>query len=259
MQFEALLLAGLLTSAMLLRKRRITEALWILALAHASLNSVRHAPIFAIVAGPLIAEQAEELWRAWSRRTRRNSIPQTVYQIGVDLSSAFRRSSLWPAVGVAALVLVNDPIHWPSDFPKEFFPVDLVGANAGLLEQGRVLTTDQWGDYLIFRFYPTQRVYVDGRSDFYGESLGKEYLRVLQLAHDWRDIMERRAFNIVLLPMDWPLVEALKRDPQWKIAADTGKAILFISTKPRHVPVPGIASPRQTAEGLRTKENPVTG
>ena len=44
----------------------------------------------------------------------------------------------------------------------------MVHANAERLERGRLLTTDQWGDYIIYCFYPRQKVFMDGRSDFYG-------------------------------------------------------------------------------------------
>jgi hypothetical protein len=58
-----------------------------------------------------------------------------------------------------------------------------------------LLTVDQWGDYLIYCFYPQQKVFVDGRSDFYGEALGKEYLHLLQGAYDWRTILQRHGFD----------------------------------------------------------------
>ena len=38
----------------------------------------------------------------------------------------------------------------------------------------RIFTHDQWGDYLIYRLYPQTKVFMDGRSDFYGTGLRKE-------------------------------------------------------------------------------------
>jgi hypothetical protein len=90
-----------------------------------------------------------------------------------------------------------------------------------------LLTPDQWGDYLIYCFYPRQRVFVDGRSDFYGETLGREYLHLLQGAYDWRAILKRNGFDRALVPVDWPLTAILKLDPSWQVVEDDGKAILF--------------------------------
>ena len=135
--------------------------------------------------------------------------------------------SVWPALVVAALIAIDAPIKWPTDFPSEAFPVAMVHQNAELLQSGRLLTPDQWGDYLIYCYYPRQRVFVDGRSDFYGESLGREYLHLLQGAYDWRAILKRYGFDRALLPVDWPLTTILKLDPSWRVMKDDGKAILF--------------------------------
>ena len=64
LQYELLLLAGLITSGFLFRRRLFAEGLWVLFLAHSSLISVRHAPLYATVAAPLIACEISEWWRA---------------------------------------------------------------------------------------------------------------------------------------------------------------------------------------------------
>jgi hypothetical protein len=103
----------------------------------------------------------------------------------------------------------------------------MVHQHAGLIASGRLLTTDQWGDYIIYSFYPRQKVYVDGRSDFYGETLGQQYLHLLQGAYDWRTIVDRNGFNVALLPVDWPLASMLKLDPSWQVVQDDKRVILF--------------------------------
>src|SRR5260370_16536899 len=50
----------------------------------------------------------------------------------------------------------------------------------------RIFTSDQWGDYLTYRFYPRIRVFVDGRSDLFGPTLGKEYIHTAGGQHDWK-------------------------------------------------------------------------
>ena len=225
-QFEIVLIIGLLVVAPLLRKRRIADALLILFLAHSSLMSVRHATIFCLACVPLIAEEISCQWSALSTRMPRKSILATLHSMGSDLAKPFRRSTAW--IPVTLLIVALAPLSWPTDFPKVVFPTDLVNQHAGLLQSSRVLTTDQWADYLIFRFYPRQKVYVDGRSDFYGEQLGNEYLHLLQLAPGWEQTLARRGFDAVLLPPHWPLVQMLKSSPQWRVEADTTTAVLFL-------------------------------
>ncbi len=150
-----------------------------------------------------------------------------LHQLGTDLAPGFRRTSVWPAVFILALVLVDAPIKWPRDFPSEMFPTAMIQRHAGLVSTGRLLTTDQWGDYIIYSFYPRQRVFVDGRSDFYGEALANQYLHLLQGAYDWRAIMERNRFDVALLPAEWPLSSLLKQDPSWRVVADDHRSVLF--------------------------------
>jgi hypothetical protein len=226
-QFEVLLLAGLIAIGFLLRRRMFAEALWVLFLAHSSLISVRHAPLYATIAAPLIACELSEWWRSAVAGMQKSSALRILYQLGADLAPGFRRTSIWPAVLIVGLAMWDAPQKWPRDFPREMFPASMVHQHAGLVASGRLLTTDQWGDYIIYSFYPRQKVYVDGRSDFYGEKLGQEYLHLMQGAYDWRAILERNRFDVALLPVDWPLASMLKLDPSWRVVQDDTRVILF--------------------------------
>jgi hypothetical protein len=232
-QFEALLIAGLVTAGFLLAKRRYTEAFWILFLAHASLTSVRHAPIFSAVAAPFVACQLSEWWSAASKHMKKSDALRILNQMGSDLAPGFHRGSIWPVAFVVALIAIDAPIAWPRDFPEELFPAAMVQRNVGLISTGRLLTTDQWGDYIIFHFYPQQRVYVDGRSDFYGEAFANQYLHLLQGAYDWREIVARNGFTVALLPANWPLASFLKQDPSWQVVADDHRSLLFRRLSPQ--------------------------
>lgn len=227
MQYMVLLIAGLVVAGFLLAKRRITEALLILFLAYASLTSVRHAPIFATIAAPLLACELSEWWSSAAAQRKKSDALQILHQMGRDLAPGFRRTSLWPAVFVLFLVAMDAPLRWPADFPSEMFPTEIVHGHSDLVASGRLLTTDQWGDYVIYSFYPRQKVFVDGRSDFYGEALANQYLHLVQGAYDWRSILERNGFTVALLPADWPLSTLLKQDRSWRVVSDDHRAVLF--------------------------------
>jgi hypothetical protein len=74
---------------------------------------------------------------------------------------------------------------------------------------------------------------MDGRSDFYGESLGKDYLHLLQGAYDWHAILVRYGFHAALLPVDLPLTAMLKVDPAWRVVQDDHHAVLFVHLGPQ--------------------------
>ena len=227
-QFEILLIVGLILTGFFLRRRQVTEALWIVFLAHSSLVSVRHATLYTAIAAPLIATELSAAWRAGAAGLKKSSIARILLQLGEDLRGFFRWTSVWPALLILTLAMLDAPLKWPRDFPTEAFPVALVHENSSVLESGRLLTTDQWGDYIIYCFYPRQRVFVDGRSDFYGETLGKEYLHLLQGSYDAQSILARYHFDRALLPVDWSLASLLKIDSNWQVVKDDGHAILFV-------------------------------
>jgi hypothetical protein len=91
----------------------------------------------------------------------------------------------------------------------------------------RIFTSDQWGDYLIYRYYPKLKVFIDGRSDFYGPELGDEYLQAMNSNHKWSEIFDRYQFDVALLPVEWPLATTIKTRPDWKVKYDDGKALLL--------------------------------
>jgi hypothetical protein len=108
----------------------------------------------------------------------------------------------------------------------------MVAKYGELIGGSRVFSTDQWGDYLIYHLYPRQRVFVDGRSDFYGEALCEDYLKLMNAQASWESVLERYGFDLILLPVKWPLISALKLSPKWRIVADDGSAILFAPAQP---------------------------
>jgi hypothetical protein len=91
----------------------------------------------------------------------------------------------------------------------------------------RILTSDQWADYLIFRLYPRQRVFFDGRSDFYGAALGADYRKLLVAERPWREVIDRYGFELALLPHDWPLSTTLDREPGWRRVYEDRVGVLF--------------------------------
>lgn len=241
LHFEVLLVAGLLVSAIQLRRRRIVEPLVLLFWAHQSLMSVRHAPLLAIVAVPLLADQLMEWWHGWVRGASKRSVRGIMAGLAADCQPALARLSLWPLAAVIVIMAPFVPVEWPRDFPAERYPVVLVREHAGLFKAKRTLTNDEWADYLLYANYPDQRVFFDGRSDFYGKELGEEFLDLLRGSWRWRELLERYEVEVVLLGPGHGLSSLLKQDPDWVLLRDTGKELLFERRGP---------AGKRTGEGL---------
>lgn len=256
LQFEAVLIAGVICAGLLLSRKRIVEALWILYFAHASLGSSRHIPLFLLIASPAIALEATSLWNRIFQGQPRNSIRNILHSLSRDVATGFRRTTFWIVFGTLPVVAITSARSWPTDFAKTF-PVGMVAAQQDRILGSRLFTSDQWGDYILYKLWPRQKVFIDGRSDFYGEKLGKEYLSLMNADFRWREIVRRYDFNVLLLPVKWPLVSVVKLSPEWRVVADDGTAILFEHSGFPHThkesPVPWLMESVANVEGTRER------
>ena len=231
--FAVLLLAGVALSSRLLARRQWFEGMLVLVWALAALRSARHVPLYAVVSAPAIACELSVWWAARALRSRPRSVARVLWDAGQEMGRS-RRLTWWAAaLGALALwlALPQPPI---GDFPGSRFPVAAVSANRGrLTPSARVLTSDQWADYLIFQLYPRQRVFFDGRSDFYGPALGADYQVLLSAAPQWPAVLARYRFDTALLPFDWPLGSILEHDPGWDLIYRDRIARLFVRRDPK--------------------------
>jgi hypothetical protein len=223
--FAAMLLA---TAAVAFRGDRF-EGLLAVAWGFASMRSARHIPLFAVAAAPVLAEACAGWWRQKAEAAPATSAWRLLWQTSLDLG---RRPAATVWLGVAGIVAVAPPGVAAVEFPEQRFPVAAVERNVDVLAEAnagaRVLTSDQWADYLIYRLYPRQKVFFDGRSDFYGPALGTEYRELLGGRQSWREVMQRHGFDRALLPRDWPLSTVLDREPGWRRLYEDGTAVLFV-------------------------------
>jgi hypothetical protein len=230
LEFEILLFAGLAMISVLFREGRLAGLLLIVLWAHAALVSARHVPLYAIVAAPVCAGEASLIWSRWTAGFSRRSIAGLVRDCLRDFSAAPARTSLWAPAVLLGLSFV--PWDGPRDFPANRFPVAALDRNRRVIAPAtgappRILTSDQWGDYLIYRLYPDERVFVDGRSDFYGPVIGRQYLELLNAAPNWKSIVVAYGFDVALLPAEWPLGQLMRLDPGWRVRYQDRQAILL--------------------------------
>jgi hypothetical protein len=225
LHFELLLVAALLLAGRLLARQRVADALLVVFWAHLALTSVRHVPLFAIASAPLVAVEISGLWEGC--RGSAKSVGGILWTLGVDLSAGFSRLSFWAPVVVAGVMLLTPAVRWPRDFPASRFPVALTRQESSRLSAARVFTSDQWGDYLIYRGWPQQKVFIDGRSDFYGPAVGNDYLRLMEARPGWENLFRKYEIGAALLPRDWPLTELLGKHPAWRRIREDGLAVLY--------------------------------
>ena len=237
--FEGMLLTGAAAAFWYVAKGRFTEPLLLLMWGHAALLAARNIPIFMIAAAPLVAWAIEE-WLArlpqlrvaeWLRNAVRKFNLVAAETSGTDDIGRWHLASVAGALVVAALLYAPSP---PKAFRAEFDPDRYP---AGAIETirhdptARIFTYDQWGDYLIYRLYPHTKVFVDGRSDFYGNDFEEKCIAVLSVKYDWEKILGGFGIDTILLPPSAPLSGALKESSRWRVVYDDGVALVFRSAQ----------------------------
>jgi hypothetical protein len=234
--FEILLALALAAVWLDVQHGKFTQPLLILLWAHGALLASRNIPIFALVATPPAAAALERGLGCLQRRKvvagwlRHLAEEFKLLSADVQETEKAPRWHLASACGVLLAALVIWAPHPPRKFRAEFDPKRYPsGALAVLsLDPGsRIFTNDEWGDYLIWRLYPSHRVFVDGRSDFYGDAFEEKYLGALTAKYDWEKTLTRFGVNTVLLPPDAPLTGVLKESVKWRVVYDDGIALVF--------------------------------
>ena len=235
--FEAMLVLAVATAVWNLRQGRFTEALLMMVWAHGGLLAARNIPIFVIAAAPPVAAAIQQ----WLLRVPEMNVATWLRSVVGRFNRLAEETGETDAIGrlhvvsvlgvllVAALVYAPHP---PKKFRSEFDPkVYPAGALATLRSDpaGRIFTHDEWGDYLIYRLYPGHKVFVDGRSDFYGDDFEEKYIDVLNVKYGWEKILSGFGVDTILLPPSSPLSGALKESSRWRVVYDDGIALVFRS------------------------------
>jgi hypothetical protein len=235
--FEAMLLLGAGAAFRSFQRGSYTEAVLLLVWAHAALLAARNIPLFMIVAVPPVAAMLQD-WltqaphfhvAAWLRRAFAK-LDQTAAEM-----TRTEDIGRWHIVSAGGTLLVAALLfspHPPKKFRPEFDPKSYPASAVSLIARdpaARVFTYDQWGDYLIYRLYPRTRVFVDGRSDFYGSDFEREYVDALNVKYGWERTLAKFGVNTILLPPSMPLTGALKECSRWRLVYDDGVALVFRS------------------------------
>jgi len=219
-----------------LRRKRFTECLLLVFFAHVGLIASRNIPIFGIVAAPVLALAVAEWLRlledapvsAWLRRLTRGlrSMGDSIAEMEGEW-----RAHLVSAAGLALVTAVlyapSPPANFRARFDAKEFPAKALASLGDSAAQSRIFTYDQWGDFLIYKLYPRNQVFIDGRSDFYGAKFVQKYLDIVNVKFKWQQYLNEYGVDTVLLSTDAPLAGALKESSRWRVVYDDGDAIVF--------------------------------
>jgi hypothetical protein len=219
-----LIILGILVGLAISPKRVSPHELLLLCPATlAGLRSVRHIPVFVLIAVPILAE----FWEAWLQsvgatiRANRGSVRRMSKKVLLN-------AVILGTFAVFSIVRVALVIHRQPRTEAEHFPA---GATAFISTQrppAPMLNHYNWGGYFIWKLYPDYQVFFDGRADLYGDSFMAEFAASCYLIGDWRKSLREWGIRTIILPPDAPLVTALQSRPDWTRAYADSQTVVLI-------------------------------
>jgi hypothetical protein len=207
------------------RRLRPREMVLLLVTTWAALRSLRHIPIFVLVAVPLLSGLAQ----AWLQE--RGASPW----LGLRRIQPTRRTMLVNAIVLAAFASftaarVRSVVDQQAVTETQNFPTTAASFISRERPPGPMLNYDNWGGYFIWKLYPEYRVYVDGRADLYGDSFLDDFASSYYLSNHWRDPLRQWQICMVVLPSDAPLVAALRSMADWRQVYADSQAVILTRT-----------------------------
>jgi hypothetical protein len=200
-----------------------------------TLMAVRNLPLFGLVVLPLVAAEGQ--------RSLAGRVPTwAIRWIAPATPRAIRLTLAWPAVALVAMFLLARSPRYaradtvdaatyartslPTTFDPVKFPVRAERAARAAQLQGRLLSEFIWGGYTLYA-WPEQRVFIDGQTDFYGDSLMREHTEILSLQAGWRAKLAAWKIDLALIQTSSGLADALAHEAGWKPVYCDSTAILF--------------------------------
>jgi len=216
-----------LTTFILIRskaKPRVEDVGILLAFAVFALTARRNGAWFAMIAGPVIAAYLD--LRIGSRADRVEK----------------RKLNLVIAAVLVVCTLLSLP--WiqqqlTDQSPERLFldPSLPLGA-ANFIEarqlKGHIFHPQSYGDYLIWRLWPAQRTFIDGRVPIFSRELARDYFDILDARPDWELRTQRYGIQYLLLDRNAAdqekLVEAAKKTG-WHVLFEDERSVLFTKSR----------------------------
>jgi hypothetical protein len=170
----------------------------------------------------------------------------------------FRPASDSPLNRLVALALLGLGLIWTAqaagqpNFDTSIYPVAAMEyvEEHGLLGQ-RLMTDDAWGGYVILKYWPEQKVFVDDRYDMYPRPVLEDFLKFSDADRSWREILDRNRIDVVVWKVKATVAQLMEADPGWTVVHRDKMALVFTRAKPAQTP-PEAPAPAPQPRALRT-------
>jgi hypothetical protein len=205
----------------------LAELVLVLLFTSMSLYSMRYIPMCAIVYAPILSRHGNFLIQESKARGSRLFKERSGVYGEIDASAKGYAVPLAVLVVITGLAVGRIPVRF-AERTTPTAAIDFLRANP---LPGNMFNNDEIGDHVVYSLYPRYKVFMDGRSDMYGEPILREYFKVAHIEPGWKDVLDKYDINYVFYYTDSVLVRHLLTDSGWRrIYADNVATILLRNT-----------------------------
>ncbi len=194
-----------------------------------ALISVRNVPLYAIVVTPILVESWKRIVTQYPAFRKVVRFDDGLYKIDNQV-----RGWVFPAIGVIIIGMGliagarNSGGNQHYAFDSAMFPVDAVDWLDDNPIQGKMFNYFPWGGYLLYRMWPSELVFIDGQTDFYGERLTRAYETVIMSGKGWEQVLQRYDVQWIIIPPTSFLARELEYSSGWQQVYGDSTSVIFV-------------------------------
>lgn len=211
------------------------------AFAYTALLSARNIGPFAIVAAPVLSRRvATIIARVQARPGVRVATGRAERSSACSEPRTCSRA-VYGVLNVVILALVVALAGWKVSLPLgrafneqvqgETLPVGAVEWIERERPEGRMFNRYRWGGYLIWRLWPEYQVFVDGRTDLYGDEVLEDYVEIATAGPRAMELLEAYGVTWAVI---WPedALGTLLACEGWELGYEDGVSAVWVRVLP---------------------------
>lgn len=221
--FDLLLAVGVILIIFNRRGIHASHLFLIIGFGSLSLLMTRNIPLFAIACTPIISVLADA------------SISNSKALMKIDERfSNFSKRTTWnltPLLLLAGTFAYFAVQHLKTNtsvfhYKPQVFPIQAVTWLEENPQDGNMFNEFNWGGYILEETWPRYLVFLDSQSDFYGESLMREYDKAISVQNGWESVFVKYDIFWAIIPSHSLIAQELVTN-DWKILYQDDTAIIL--------------------------------
>jgi hypothetical protein len=185
-----------------------------------ALTAGRNIALFAVVATPVLTYHLDSVLqeRGWVLET-----------IKRPTRLMARMNALLVAlvlIGALAKVLLVLDAETVAEGQARFLPVEATDYLKSSDLSGPMFNSYNWGGYLIMNL-SDEPVFVDGRTDLYGNDFLQRYFQTAVGGEGWRETLDEYGIRLVFVEAQSGLARRLRDEPGWTLNHEDDLAVIF--------------------------------